>query len=104
MIKFHYFKFTFVIQCIKTISLCHCTYFLKIMDLIFLQLVSEYLVQNRDQTELHIIACRLLLDIMPGLETSVVFQENVRIIEYHSECLAFPTVLFKFHKLRLGWD
>ena len=27
--------------------------------------------------DLYTVACRLLLDIMPGLETSVIFQENV---------------------------
>lgn len=27
---------------------------------------------------LHTVSCRLLLDIMPGLETSVIFQDNVR--------------------------
>ena len=48
--------------------------------------MSEYLVRNRDQTELHIIACRLLLDIMPGLETSVVFQENVMAFSLHDFC------------------
>jgi len=26
---------------------------------------------------LHTVSCRLLLDIMPGLETSVIFQDNV---------------------------
>lgn len=29
---------------------------------------------GRDVDELNVVACRLMLDIMPGLETSVVFQ------------------------------
>lgn len=35
-------------------------------------------MSNRDNTELHIAASRLLLDVMPGLETTIVFQETVR--------------------------
>ena len=44
----------------------------------FLQLVNSYLT-GRDHAldELHVIASRLLLDIMPGLETTVIFQDNV---------------------------
>lgn len=45
---------------------------------IWLQLVSTYLMSNRDNTELHVAASRLLLDVMPGLETTIVFQETVR--------------------------
>ncbi|KAF5303319.1 hypothetical protein FQA39_LY10058 [Lamprigera yunnana] len=50
------------------------------------RLVNDYLrdsyyvrlgVTNRDVNELNIAACRLMLDIMPGLETSVVFQPNM---------------------------
>ncbi|CAH1785027.1 unnamed protein product [Owenia fusiformis] len=41
------------------------------------KLVSDYLVSSpRDKEALHIAACRLLFDIMPGLETTVIFQEN----------------------------
>ena len=39
-------------------------------------MVNTYLL-NRELNELHVICCRLLLGLMPGLETSVVFQENV---------------------------
>lgn len=42
-----------------------------------LQLVSEYVLHSRDQIELQTVACRLLLDIMPGLDTTTVFKENV---------------------------
>lgn len=35
-------------------------------------------MSNRDNTELHVAASRLLLDVMPGLETTIVFQETVR--------------------------
>jgi len=45
-----------------------------------LQLVGEYMLYRNDQTAaeaLHTVSCRLLLDIMPGLETSVIFQDNV---------------------------
>ena len=41
------------------------------------QLVSSYLMDNRDNVPLLTVACRLLLDVMPGLETTVVYQENV---------------------------
>ncbi|XP_062610768.1 DDB1- and CUL4-associated factor 1-like [Saccostrea cucullata] len=41
------------------------------------KLISTYLISsNRDQTDLHIAASRLLLDVMPGLETTTVFQET----------------------------
>lgn len=58
---------------------------------IWLQLVSTYLMSNRDNTELHIAASRLLLDVMPGLETTIVFQETVRclyVTYWKSVCLA----------------
>jgi len=44
------------------------------------QLVGEYMLYRNDQAAaeaLHTVSCRLLLDIMPGLETSVIFQDNV---------------------------
>lgn len=50
-----------------------------------LQLVSDYLrdtyysrlgIADKDIDQLNIAACRLMLDVMPGLETSVVFQVN----------------------------
>jgi len=47
----------------------------------WLQIVGEYLLYRDDQPTseaLHTASCRLLLDIMPGLETSVIFQDNVR--------------------------
>ena len=34
---------------------------------------------NRDDKELQIASCRLVLDILPGLETSVVFNDTVNI-------------------------
>jgi len=46
----------------------------------WLQLVGEYMLYRDDETAaeaLHTVSCRLLLDIMPGLETSVIFQDNV---------------------------
>jgi len=46
-----------------------------------LQLVGEYMLYRDGQPSaeaLHTVSCRLLLDIMPGLETSVIFQDNVR--------------------------
>ncbi|XP_041347553.1 DDB1- and CUL4-associated factor 1-like [Gigantopelta aegis] len=45
------------------------------------QLVGTYLMSGRDKKELHTLSCRLLLDVMPGLETSVVFQENEGVVE-----------------------
>jgi len=47
---------------------------------VHLQLVGEYMLYRNDQPAaeaLHTVSCRLLLDIMPGLETSVIFQDNV---------------------------
>ncbi|KAB0791614.1 hypothetical protein PPYR_03414 [Photinus pyralis] len=50
------------------------------------RLVNDYLrdtyysrlgITNRNVDELNIAACRLMLDIMPGLETSVVFQPDM---------------------------
>ena len=41
-------------------------------------------MSSRDNRELHTLSCRLLLDVMPGLETSVVFQENVSSSCLHS--------------------
>ncbi len=45
--------------------------------MIIFQLVNDYLM-NRDDKELQIASCRLVLDILPGLETSVVFNDTVR--------------------------
>ena len=42
------------------------------------QLVNDYLSGGPNQVELQSLSCRLLLDVMPGLETTVVFQDNVR--------------------------
>ncbi|XP_055999036.1 DDB1- and CUL4-associated factor 1-like isoform X3 [Ostrea edulis] len=40
-------------------------------------LTSNYLMSsNRDLTELHVAASRLLLDVMPALETAIVFQDT----------------------------
>lgn len=42
------------------------------------KLVGEYVMSGREseQSPLHMASCRLLLDVLPGLETSVVFQET----------------------------
>ena len=40
------------------------------------KLVNTYVMSSREIT-LNTAACRLLLNIMPGLETAVVFQEKV---------------------------
>ncbi|CAG2115601.1 unnamed protein product, partial [Medioppia subpectinata] len=44
------------------------------------KLVNDY-VMHRDDTNLHIAACRLMLDILPGLETSVVFNETEGLVQ-----------------------
>lgn len=58
------------------------TFFLKN----FLQLINDYLrdnywarvgINNRDVQGLNTAACRLMLDILPGLETSAVFQPDM---------------------------
>uniref|UniRef100_A0A8C4R3X2 DDB1- and CUL4-associated factor 1 n=1 Tax=Eptatretus burgeri TaxID=7764 RepID=A0A8C4R3X2_EPTBU len=62
---------------------CVLGYLLKILfknDDFMNSLVSAYVMSSRE-TYLNTAACRLLLDIMPGLETSVVFQEKEGIVE-----------------------
>lgn len=44
---------------------------------LFPQLVNNYILATRD-TELLEASTRLLLDVVPGLETSFIFQETVR--------------------------
>lgn len=57
--------------------------FSNVLNYLLLQLLNDYMkdtyysrnnVTDRDIDQLNIAACRLLLDLMPGLETSVVFQ------------------------------
>ena len=43
-------------------------------------MVNDY-VMHRDDTNLHIASCRLMLDILPGLETSVVFNETEGLVQ-----------------------
>ena len=55
--------------------------------LCYLQLVNDYLLFRDEQDNqlawtLHTVSCRLLLDIMPGLETTVIFQDNVSVYRY----------------------
>ena len=54
---------------------------LKITDVRF-QVVSSYLSSSRENEVLHETSCRLLLDLLPGLETSIVFQENVGLYDF----------------------
>ncbi|XP_050302636.1 protein mahjong isoform X2 [Anthonomus grandis grandis] len=66
---------------------CKLGHILKIVfrkDLFMSKLLNDYLrdtfysrnnITDRDIDQLNIAACRLLLDLMPGLETSVVFQD-----------------------------
>lgn len=35
---------------------------------------------SRDNFELQSVACRLMLDLLPGLETSVVFNDTVSLL------------------------
>ena len=39
-----------------------------------------YMMGNRDQTDIQTASCRLLLTVLPGLETSIVFQETVNFV------------------------
>ena len=50
-----------------------------VIHIMCMQVVSEYMMGGRvtDMSPLHTASCRLLLDVLPGLETSVVFQETV---------------------------
>lgn len=45
-----------------------------------LQLLDTYIMTSRDLS-LNTAACRLLQNIVPGLETAVVFQEKVKLEE-----------------------
>ncbi len=50
------------------------------------QLVNAYIIGSRD-IEVNTLACRLLYDVIPGLETSIVFQETVSIFPLPCLCL-----------------
>eukprot|EP00057_Strongylocentrotus_purpuratus_P023259 XP_011677733.1 PREDICTED: protein VPRBP [Strongylocentrotus purpuratus] len=39
------------------------------------KLVNDYIMSSRDK-EINTLACRLLLDVVPGLETSIIFEET----------------------------
>lgn len=54
-----------------------------LQTVVLLQLVNDYLRENyyarsgitgRDINKLNVVACRLMIDILPGLETSAVFE------------------------------
>ncbi|XP_078065491.1 ddb1 and cul4 associated factor 1 [Mustelus asterias] len=62
---------------------CRLGHLLKILfknDDFMNSLVNTYVMTSRDSS-VNTSACRLLLDIMPGLETAVVFQEKEGIVE-----------------------
>ncbi|XP_022253323.1 DDB1- and CUL4-associated factor 1-like [Limulus polyphemus] len=44
------------------------------------KLVSNYII-HRENRELNTVACRLLLDILPGLETAVIFQDTEGLVQ-----------------------
>lgn len=48
--------------------------------LLFFQLIDDYLMDRSDK-KLQTVACRLVLDILPGIEISVVFNDTVRMEE-----------------------
>lgn len=54
---------------------------------------------GRDIDELNVVACRLMLDIMPGLETSVVFQVTALFIVKRKVLI----VGFYFSRTWTGW-
>lgn len=60
---------------------CTLGHLLKILfknDNFMNKLVNNY-IMHRDNRDLSTVGCRLLLDILPGLETSVVFQDTVSV-------------------------
>lgn len=65
-------------------------------------------ITGRDVEQLNIAACRLMLDVMPGLETSVVFQVRLRPSSFFvsGTCilLAFKKVLLIFEKIALMYS
>lgn len=44
------------------------------------QLTTDYIIDRRD-FELNVVSCRLLLDILPGLDTAVVFMETESLVK-----------------------
>ncbi|XP_014210788.1 protein mahjong [Copidosoma floridanum] len=68
---------------------CNFGHILKVLfkkDIFMTKLINDYLrdnywlrvgITNRDVRELNTSACRLMLDILPGLETSAVFQPDM---------------------------
>lgn len=72
---------------------------------ICLQLVNDYVrdtyysrqnITGRDVTKLNVAACRLTLDLMPGLEMSVVFQ----VYQLHSICFHCLLDTFDYSNVR----
>jgi hypothetical protein len=68
------------------------------------QLVNDYLRDNywerlgmpeRDSRQLNISVCRLVLDIMPGLEASAVFQVHVsEDLSCLTECVLYANIVY----------
>lgn len=56
-----------------------------------LQLVNIYVMTSREFS-LNAAACRLLHNIMPGLETAVVFQEKVSCLTINQQRRKLPSV------------
>jgi len=44
------------------------------------KLVNTYIMSTREDFELNCSAARLLLNVMPGLESAMVFQDTVSIL------------------------
>lgn len=58
---------------------------------VLLQLVNIYVMTSREFS-LNAAACRLLHNIMPGLETAVVFQEKVSCLTINQRQRKLPSV------------
>lgn len=48
-----------------------------VVFVLLFQLVNSYVLHAERNVAIQTLACRLLYDILPGLETAVVFQETV---------------------------
>ncbi|ESO82730.1 hypothetical protein LOTGIDRAFT_184499, partial [Lottia gigantea] len=53
-----------------------CLKLLSKNDQFLNEMVSQYLMRSREDVQRQTVSCRLLLDVMPGVEASILFQET----------------------------
>lgn len=71
------------------------------------KLVNSYIMSTREDFELNCTAARLLLNVMPGLESSMVFQDTVSTIvidQISYDCMSWPAVPYMYDaRFRDDW-